>query len=177
MAHQGQKGCHWCEGHWPKSRAFRRNIFDGHHLWLGQDNPLRPAGDTETAPPERTPASIDRDARESRDSDLPHKSQRHPRRSTGVNGVSALSLLPLFNIVWDVLPDWMHIVKNVMLGHFVKVVKGKRRLIPPMYFKTPGPEASRARQRAVKRSVIWCHIRCNIRCDFLSHRNAGKTRK
>ena len=48
----------------------------------------------------------------------------------------------MFNIVWDVLPDWMHIMKNLVLPHFLKVVKGKRRLKPPEYITLPAGDAS-----------------------------------
>ena len=131
MAHQGSKGCHWCEGRWRKHKAFRRHCFGGHHRWLNPGNPLRP--DEEVAPAARTPASIARDGQESVESDLPYDHAQHPRRASGVNSTSALSLLPMFNIVWDVLPDWMHIIKNLMLPHFIKVVKGKRKLKVPAY--------------------------------------------
>jgi hypothetical protein len=40
-------------------------------------------------------------------------------------------------MVWDIMPDWMHIIKNLMLQHFIKVVKGKRGLKPPRYKKVP----------------------------------------
>ena len=45
----------------------------------------------------------------------------------------------MFDIVWDILPDWMHIIKNMMLQHFIKVVKGKRNLKVPIYKKVPAP--------------------------------------
>ena len=150
MAHQGSKACHWCEGCWPKNRAYRRHCFDGHERWLEADNPLRTGDDL--APPDRTPASVARDAKASADSDLLWKDENHPRRASGVNGVSALSLLPLFNIIWDVLPDWMHIIKNLMLPHFLKVVKGKRKLKQPQWVTTKAnatPEQAAANIRCV----------------------------
>ena len=67
--------------------------------------------------------------------------EAHPRKRTGVNGISALSILPTFDIVWDILPDWMHchIIKNLILPHFIKVVKGKRDLKVPIYKSVPAP--------------------------------------
>jgi hypothetical protein len=86
MAHQGSKACHWCEGCWPKSRAYRRCCFDGHERWLDAGNPLRTGDDL--APADRTPASVARDAKASEDTMLPWQDQEHPRRKSGVNGVS-----------------------------------------------------------------------------------------
>jgi hypothetical protein len=54
----------------------------------------------------------------------------------------------MFDIVWDVLPDWMHIIKNLMLPHFIKVVKGDRRLKPPNYTKIPASNDATAAQIA-----------------------------
>jgi hypothetical protein len=135
MAHQGHKACHWCEGSWKKDKAYNRHCFGGHHRWLDQANPLRT--DSETAPPARTPASVARDAQASNDCNLAWADKAHHRRATGVNAISALSLLPLFDIVWDVMPDWMHIIKNLVLPHFIKVVKGERKLKPPVYDQVP----------------------------------------
>jgi hypothetical protein len=155
MAHQGSKACHWCEGCWPKKRAYRRHCFGGHERWLDQGNPLRTGNDV--APADRTPASVARDAKASQDSLLFWNDKDHPRRATGVNGVSALSLLPLFNIVWDVMPDWMHIIKNLMLPHFLKVVKGKRKLKQPQWFTTPA-NATPAQAAATSRCA--CVLVC-----------------
>jgi hypothetical protein len=135
MAHQGHKACHWCEGDWPKDKAYNRHCFGGHYRWLHHGNPLRPDG--ETAPPARTPASVARDAEASNEADEAWKHKAHPRKATGVNSISALSLYPMFDIVWDVMPDWMHIIKNLVLPHFIKVVKGERKLKPPVYDQVP----------------------------------------
>jgi hypothetical protein len=80
---------------------------------------------------------VARDARVSNDSDLPWDDDDHPRKKSGVNSISALSLYPMFDIVWDVLPDWMHIIKNMVLTHFIKVVKGERKLKMPHYKTVP----------------------------------------
>ena len=150
MVHQGKKACHWCEGCWPSNKAYRCCVFGGHHRWLNRGNPLR-QGDGELAPAERTLDSISRDAQASVDSDLPWDDSTHPRAASGVNGPSALSLLPMFNIVWDVMPDWMHIIKNLMLGHFIKVIKGDRKL-KPLHYSFPADGATPAEIAAVTRS-------------------------
>ena len=135
MSHQGRKACHWCEGTWAKNPAFKRQCYNGHHRWLDPGDPLRT--DENDPPAARTPSGISRDGQAAEDSDLLYKDKAHPRKQSGVNCTSALSLLPMFNIVWDVLPDWMHIMKNLVLPHFLKVVKGKRKLTQPSYKKVP----------------------------------------
>jgi hypothetical protein len=152
MAHQGKKACHWCEGCWPKDPAYRRSCFGRHHRWLPQGDPLRPPGDNEPPPAARTPASIARDALRSSASDANWTSEEHPRKTSGVNSVSALSLVPLFNIVLDIMPDWMHIIKNLILPHFIKLVKGHRRLKSAGYKTVPsGPNATPEHIAAVLR--------------------------
>lgn len=150
MSHQGKRACHWCTGCWPQDAAFKRNCFGGHHRWLAPGNPLRPAGNTDTAPEARTPEGVAHDAQVSQNSDADWTSEGHPRRASGVNGVSALSFIPLFNIIWDVMPDWMHIIKNLILNHFIKVAKGKRRLTMPKY-KRAAVDATPAQVAAVQR--------------------------
>ena len=151
MAHQGSKACHYCEGCWPYDKAFKRCVFGGHHRWLPRGNPLR-QGDNAPAPADRTPESISRDGQTSFESDVPWEDKTHPRRASGVNATCALSLLPMFNIVWDIMPDWMHVIKNLMLGHFLKVVKGDRTLKHPHYYAVPDSDATPAEIAAVKRS-------------------------
>jgi hypothetical protein len=62
-------------------------------------------------------------------------------------------LLPLFNIIWDVMPDWMHIIKNLMLQHFVQLVKGKRKLKEPQWVVTK-KNATKAQAAADTRCVF-----------------------
>ncbi len=142
MSHQGRRACHWCEGKWRKDPAFKRTCYDGHHRWLDAGDPLRK--DDDVAPHARTPANIARAGKESEDSDCAYTDADHPRKESGVNHTSALSLLPMFNIVWDVTPDWMHIMKNLIMPHFLKVVKGKRKLTQPDYIKLPDGADERA---------------------------------
>jgi hypothetical protein len=63
----------------------------------------------------------------------------HPRKSTGVNGTCALVFLFLFNLIWDVCPDMMHIIKNFFEKLTFKVFRGSR--IPTWSAKTFGLNA------------------------------------
>ena len=49
-----------------------------------------------------------------------------PYKRTGVKELCPLSFLPLFNIVWDMLPDMMHIIPALMKGHIMPMMRGLR---------------------------------------------------
>ena len=56
------------------------------------------------------------------------KHKQHPRRETGVDGHCPLARIPLFNLVWDVCMDFMHLVKVLIAGHLIPLLKGQRGL-------------------------------------------------
>ena len=62
---------------------------------------------------------------------LEWKHKQHPRRDTGVDGPCPLAKVPLFNLVWDVCMDFMHIVKVLISGHLFPVLKSQRGLSAP----------------------------------------------
>ena len=82
-------------------------------------------------PVKRTHASIVAAAAVTEASDLPWEHKQHPRRSSGVDGECPLALVPLFNLVWEVCMDFMHIVKVLLVGHLIALLKSKRSLQPP----------------------------------------------
>ena len=49
-----------------------------------------------------------------------------PYKVTGVKQRCALRFLPLFDIIWDILPDMMHIVPVLWKGHVFKLFNGTR---------------------------------------------------
>jgi hypothetical protein len=51
---------------------------------------------------------------------------RHPRHESGINGTCALTYLNLFDIVWDICPDMMHIIKNFFEKLTFKLFSGSR---------------------------------------------------
>lgn len=50
----------------------------------------------------------------------------HPRHTTGINGSCALVNLFHFDIIWDICPDMMHIIKNFFEKLSFKVFNGSR---------------------------------------------------
>jgi hypothetical protein len=49
-----------------------------------------------------------------------------PYKYTGVKEQCALRFLPLFDIIWDILPDMMHIIPVLWKGHIFKLFNGTR---------------------------------------------------
>jgi hypothetical protein len=56
---------------------------------------------------------------------------RHPKHSTGINGWCPLGELPMFDLVWDICPDMMHIIKNLFERFFGSLLRGERIPKPP----------------------------------------------
>jgi hypothetical protein len=61
----------------------------------------------------------------------------HPEKTHGIRGTCPLSLLPFFNIIWDLCPDMMHINKNLWDRCIISMFMGKRN--PKVSKKNPNP--------------------------------------
>jgi hypothetical protein len=59
-----------------------------------------------------------------------------PYKLSGVKELCPLSFLPLFNIVWDMCPDMMHVIPAIMKGHIMPLLKGLRIPVRPKTRKT-----------------------------------------
>ena len=57
---------------------------------------------------------------------LPLPTLTSPALFIGVKECSPLSLLFLFDLIWDVLPDLMHINTGIWHRHFLDMLTGKR---------------------------------------------------
>lgn len=151
MAHAGAKSCHWCQIVFPWSHAMRRHDHRSARRNLPPFHPMRRAGvwgkAEDRGPPEpRTHASIIRDAATTEAAwQLKWKDKQHPRRDTGVDGECPLAKVPLFNLVWDVCMDYMHLVKVLISGHLLPLLKSQRTLKPPQL------KANLGRDREVSR--------------------------
>jgi hypothetical protein len=150
MSHCGSHPCHWCEAEFPWSHAMRRHDHRGGRRHLRDNHPWRRRGvwgaaEDRGPPPHRTHESVIADAAEAASSALPWQSKTHPRRKSGVDGPCPLAKVPLFNLVWDVCMDFMHIVKVLMSGHLFPLLKGQRSL------KAPQVEANEAEDPEVAR--------------------------
>ena len=99
------------------------------HL-LAEDDPLRtdPAfNKTELRGPckPRTHAQVAKQGAEAENWEGFKKD--HPKRLVGVKRLSPLLLVPLFDIVWDITPDMMHIIEGFQKTHLLSLLKCNRR--------------------------------------------------
>jgi hypothetical protein len=75
-------------------------------------------------PSSRTNHTICRDAIANRDHEGYKKDA--PYKTSGIKEVSPLSFLPLFDMVWDILPDIMHVVPVMWKGHIFPMFRATR---------------------------------------------------
>lgn len=99
----------WC----PAGHPFRSNRAFGDAATRAEDPPAS-----------RTHEEVKQQGKDSDEYTGP--ANAHPSNTTGVNGVCALVYLHLFNLIWDVCPDMMHIVKNFFEKFTFKVFNGSR---------------------------------------------------
>jgi hypothetical protein len=115
MLHSGAYGCHWCKGFfYPHSAGhnvciYNRRFLRAHHPYR-QDARWGPP-ETRAAPPMRTSDEVEAQSREIHDMEQGPDKVRQ-QKSTGIDDLCLLLLLGMFDIVWDMLPDMMHITKG-----------------------------------------------------------------
>jgi len=121
MKHAGAHGCHWCEGFF-YAHSPGHNVCIHNRRNLRANHPYRT--DNRWGPPEvrdpvptRTNAGVEGKAREIHEMDHEDKAKEKMQTKTGIDGFCLFLLLGMFDIVWDMLPDMMHITK----GHLVIV--------------------------------------------------------
>lgn len=100
------------------------------YRWLPADHPWRT--DPSFGPPCDTDPPEPRDhdecvAQGKASDDYRGFKNAHVKEETGINRSCPLSFLHLFNIVWDVCPDMMHIIKNFFEKLTFKLFAGKRK--------------------------------------------------
>jgi hypothetical protein len=76
--------------------------------------------------PLRTHQGMCEDAEASEAFEGTYDNAAHPRFTTGVSYVCALAFLHMWDMVWDFLADFMHILEGYIKRHMVNVMKGKR---------------------------------------------------
>jgi hypothetical protein len=84
----------------------------------------------------------------------------HPKKATGIKGRSPLGNVPLFDLIWDILPDMMHILEGFHKTHLLKFLKGKRKAARPRRpAKFPDKESERAYKKLLADyEAVMAHI-------------------
>jgi hypothetical protein len=118
MKHSGFYGCHWCKGYfYTHSRGHNVQIHNRRRLrtnHLFRKDSRWGAHETRSAPPLRTTEEV---KRQSQKISQMEKSQARfkLKQSTGIDGFCLLLMVSMFDIVWDMLPDMMHITKGLYI--------------------------------------------------------------
>jgi hypothetical protein len=128
--HAGECACHYCRKRVPKNQALQRHVWCGHAAYLPRGHAGR-GNNADYQPEGRTHNSVIEDAQLSAEYDGDFDDREHPRRRTGVNFVTPLAVLPLFSLIWDFLPDWMHIIKGLIGRHLLYLFRGDRNPSKP----------------------------------------------
>jgi hypothetical protein len=171
--HSGKPFCHWCTMLGKTCEGINRSTCACNRRYLPENHKLREKMDTlngrpefkeaETRPPPppRTHDVVVEDARLTKAyADAKKAKRRSPHKESGVKFVCYFALLFLFDMVWDFLPDMMHIVKAILHGHLYPLLKGERDPKYPNYLPmvhgdgtpyTPALKTVRSKQNDVSR--------------------------
>jgi hypothetical protein len=113
--HSGRYGCHWCKGffyaHSPGHNVCihnRRNLRTNHPF---RKDPRWPNKEPREPIPLRTSVEVEQQSREI-SSMPPGPDKVRKQTATGIKGFCLLFMLSMFDIIWDMLPDMMHITKG-----------------------------------------------------------------
>ena len=126
MKHSGKKACHWC--HHPfESHSKGHNVALGTRQHLDEDDPFRhddsfPRPELRPAPPMRDHCEMCDTAANMANLSGPELAEEQKR--TGINGECWLSHLHMFNMVWDITGDMMHILKGMWGRRLIPLLKG-----------------------------------------------------
>jgi len=116
--------CHWCLIKGKHNRETGSCLYGGYCRWLRPGDPLR-EGNEERKPPAREHTKTCRQAEDNEEwcglvKDTPVK-------FTGVNLFCPLACLYQFDMIWDILLDYMHTVKNFWEARMIPTFMGDRR--------------------------------------------------
>jgi hypothetical protein len=105
--------------------------------WLDENDPLRDKGvpEADAAPAPRT--NDETYAQSVEAEEYCGFANAHPKEEHGINGWCVLHLAPMFDIIWDVCPDMMHVLKNFFDRFFVALPSGERIPNVQKSFKKP----------------------------------------
>jgi len=116
MTHAGKKACHWCEQIFEDAPGINRVVYGCYRRFLPLNHSWRRSGmvfnsdELRPEPTPRTNASIHADGLAADE----HKgyAKTNPVHRTGVKSVCPLYYVPLFDMAWDIMGDFMHVTKN-----------------------------------------------------------------
>ena len=154
QAHQGGFPCHWCKHNPPKIAGVSRHVSGSYSSYYPTSHPNRPFD----AP--RQPASREHDdtclagirngAARDRRIRLDPPAVAVEDKAEHIDGVKEwcpLAILAFFCVIWDFVPDMMHMVYNLLKTYLVATMKGTRKPKVPRLLKISGCEGDQLRER------------------------------
>jgi hypothetical protein len=146
--HAGKWTCHWCMQKFKKGLGNTGSNFASNaRRELPPKHPIRgdaSFGIDEEDPAENEPARLRTKEELQRDGarmdfqdevELDGEEKKAIKDlidQTGVNGYCIFILLSLFDVVWDFMPDMMHIMKDIWQDHLLPLFKGANGAKPMM---------------------------------------------
>lgn len=155
QAHQGGFPCHWCKHNPPKTAGISRHVSGAYSSYYPTRHPNRPF-DALAEPASREHddtclAGIKngaaRDRRERSDDPRAVADEDKAEHINGVKEWCPLAILAFFNVIWDFVPDMMHMIYNIIKEYVVKTMKGLRKPKMPRLLKIDGYEGSERSRR------------------------------
>ena len=145
---KGYFACHWC---WEKGKweaGLSRMVYAGYKRHLQPGTPGRGAA-TPPPPPARTHAETCRHGKLADTYDKSGASDAaHPKHQSGIRRWCPLAVLPFFDLILDICPDMMHIIKGLLGGHWMPLLRGDRSVARPK-FKSKKPKRKPTETREV----------------------------
>jgi hypothetical protein len=185
MKHSGTYACHWCLHKFIKGLGTTGSCFaDNNRRYAPANHPYRADPDYGTDRPDhadnvpphtRTAANVwaaglDMSTKPRNQAEL-----ERLQTASGVNGLCVLHLLPLFDIIFDICLDMMHVIKNVWQEHLFPLFKGEKlpkKPPTPAFSKNKRPlegeELQAAKQKHAKRIRLHTEVK-NVRTHTHTH--------
>ena len=178
--HCGYDACHWCKDRGQHSKGLQRMVYGRYRRWLPDDDEWRHdfasfgSYEFDETPDVRTHEET---VQVGIEADAIGRTGTQPDVCEGVKGPCFLSFLDLFNLIWDICPDLMHIIKNLFQRMFVPLFSGLGKRMPKFPRKMTEPDESHEDYndlRAVYDAEMARFVHCLIYhvavvCSFLQY--------
>jgi hypothetical protein len=128
MLHKGKHACHYCNTLFPAGDNRRYTPAD--HV-CRHDVATYGSPETRDAPALRTNTEVHAAGLTVEQKRWKSQDRKKAETRTGIYGVCFLFLLYLFDVVWDIMPDMMHIVDGILKRYLLPMFCGEKTLRKP----------------------------------------------
>lgn len=123
------KTCHWCHVEAVYFPEVSRVCYGDYRCWLQASDPKRHHGKygrNEDRPTPLTRTHLEFINEGIRNDQYTGPKNRAPYKASGIKELSPLGVLPLFDLVWDITGDMMHILWGIWKRHIFEMLDGLR---------------------------------------------------